>query len=492
MLNKQNQTDKKIYLILFLIAFVVIFSSSYNPFNFRRMYGDSADYITVARGITRGMLPYRDLADNKGPLTYLISVPGWFLGKFTGIWITELILMCVSVLFAFKTALFFGNRNMAMFGTILSFVALIAFFQVNAGTEEYSLPFLMISFYIFTKYYFSPKQEVSFGELIALGNCFACVVMIRLNMFPMWVGFCVVIFVESVIKRRFTLLGKYIAGFCLGIIVIFVPVFLYLKLNGVMGDFMDQVILGGTKRGFSSGGIKMFCINFYTLLYRNNSAIPLYLGIFWLITKYKQTHFSYYCGYTFSYFLMLLFLSFPGGGPHYNLTLIPFFVPALTFLAGVLYQAFSEKKHKYALLLLMFGFIFSESFIRYVRFMTMDSDGTSAAKLIRAGRMIDENTNPGDKIIYLGKDAYIYNFTHRDPASKYFQQGSHLQFIPGSEGEFVSDILSAKPAIISISTAKGRYSEVTAQWYAPIMELINREYQLLSDENDFDLFIRRN
>jgi hypothetical protein len=363
---------------------------------------------------------------------------------------------------------------------------------VNAGTEEYSLPFLMISFYIFTKYYFSPKQEARFGELIALGSCFTCAIMIRLNMFPLWLGFCIAIFVESVIKRRFTLLGKYIFGFCLGIIIILIPAFLYLKLNGIMDNFLAQVIFGGTKRGFSNSGIKAIYNNFYTLLYRNNSAIPLYLGIFWLVTKYKQPGFAYYAGYTFSYFLSLLFLSFSGDSPHYNLTLIPFFVPALTFLAGILYNVFSEKKAKYALLFLVFCFIFSESFIRYARFLTMDGDDNSAAQLIKAGKMIDENTHPDDKIIYLGKDAYIYNFTNRDPASKYFQQGSHLRFIPGSKEEFVSEVLSVKPAIIAISTVNGEYSELTEDWYVPITELINREYRLLSDENGFELFIRQN
>jgi apolipoprotein N-acyltransferase len=116
------------------------------------MYVDSSVYITVAQGITRGYLPYSDFVDNKGPLTYLLSVPGLFIGGFTGIWITEFILLFVSVLFAYKTALFFGNPKRALFATAFSFVALISFLLVNAGTEEYSLPLLMVSFYIFTKY----------------------------------------------------------------------------------------------------------------------------------------------------------------------------------------------------------------------------------------------------------------------------------------------------------------------------------------------------
>ena len=206
-----SKQDKLILLGLLVLSFFVIFPSTYNPINFRWMHVDSSVYITIAQGITQGQLPYRDFVDNKGPLTYLMSVPGLFLGGFTGIWITELFLMCVSVFFAYKIALFFGDRYMAFWGTIFSFIALLAFFSVNAGTEEYSLPFLMVSFYIFTKYLFLPDKNISFIELIVLGICFTCVVLIRLNMFPLWFGFCLVIFAEAVIKRRFALLGKYAA-----------------------------------------------------------------------------------------------------------------------------------------------------------------------------------------------------------------------------------------------------------------------------------------
>ena len=109
-LLKLISLNKKTYLTLFIIAFAVVFGSTYNPMNFRRMHVDSAVYITVAQGITRGQLPYLDLVDNKGPLLYLMSVPGLFLGGFTGIWITELVLIFISVLFGYKTALFFGNK----------------------------------------------------------------------------------------------------------------------------------------------------------------------------------------------------------------------------------------------------------------------------------------------------------------------------------------------------------------------------------------------
>jgi hypothetical protein len=122
--DKQNKADIIIYAGLFLLSLALVFPSSYNPVSFTRMHVDSSVYITIAQGITRGQLPYMDFVDNKGPLTYLLSVPGLMLGRLAGVWITELILMFVSVLFAYKTALFavgfntpplaavrFGNNN---------------------------------------------------------------------------------------------------------------------------------------------------------------------------------------------------------------------------------------------------------------------------------------------------------------------------------------------------------------------------------------------
>ena len=486
-----NKQDKIIYIVLFLIAFAVIFNSTYSPVNFRRMHVDSSVYVTIGQGITRGFLPYKDFVDNKGPLIYLFNAAGLRLGGFTGIWILELLLMCISVLFAYKTALFFGDRLKALLGTAFSFIVLNAFFTVNAGTEEYSLPFLMISLYIFTKYFFSQKQEVSFRELIVLGICFTSAVMIRLNMFPLWAGFCTVIFLETIIKRRFSLLGKYILGFSLGIAIISVPLFLYLKLNGIMDMFIEQVILGGASRGFDSGGLKNIAQNFYVVVNRNFSIIPIMIGVFWLITKFKKPYFTFYISYTFSCLLMILFLSFASGGSHYNMMLIPFFVPALTFLVGIIHSTFAEMKSKTLLTIIFFSFVFSEGIVNYLYDLTKIFDDNSGTQLINAGRMIDENTSPHDKIISLGFNAYIYPFTKRNAASGYIYQGSGLSHISGAREAFISDILTGKPAIIALFTAEDGVGQIMSDWHDPIFEMIEREYRLLSDENGFKLFIKK-
>jgi len=490
--DNQNKIEKKTYIWLFIITFVVAFSSTYNPLNFRRMHIDSSIYVTISQGIIRGQLPYRDLVDHKGPFTFFISVPGLFLGGFTGIWITEIILLFISVLFAYKTALFFGDRYKALLGTVFSFVVLLAFFSVNAGTEEYSLPFLMISFFIFTKYYFSPKHDVNFGELIVLGICFSCAILIKLNMFPLWAGFCMVIFIEEILKRRFSLLGKYICAFCLGIIIVFVPVFLYLKLNEILDVFLNQVILAGAARGFGGGSLKETIKNIYIVINRNYSFIPFFIGIFFMIIKFRKTNFNFYVSYTFSYLLMVLFLSFSVGDSHWNMNLVPFFIPALVFLIDILASAFSVIKAKNIILVLFFCLVFSEGIVKYIYDLSKITFNKSGLQLIKVGKMIDENTKPGDKIISLGFNGYIYPFTKRDIASKYFYQGSGIDYIPGAQDEFISDITLNKPAIIALFNSEDVIGRITIGLYTPILKMIDSEYRLLSDENGYKLFIRNN
>jgi len=488
--DNQGKLDRKTYILLFIIAFAVMFTSTYNPLNFRRMHVDSSVYVTISQGIIRGQLPYRDFVDNKGPLAYLLNVPGLFLGRFTGIWITEIILIFISVLFGYKTALFFGNKYKALMGTVFGFVILLAFFTVYAGTEEYSLPFLIVSLYLFTKYYFSQKQDLSFIELVILGFCFASAVLIRLNMFPLWAGFCIVIFIEEILKRRFARLCKYISGFCLGIIIIFIPVFFYLKLNGIMEDFLNQVVSGGAAKGFSGGSLKEVIKNIYIVLDRNLSIIPLAIGTFWIITKFKQANFNFYVGYTFSYLLMVLFLSFSSGDSHYNMVLVPFFIPALTFLVNILDYAFSLIKARNVIIVLFLCLVFSEGLIKYLYDLSKIIFDKTGSQLVKTGKMIDENTKPGDKIISLGFNGYIYPFTKRDIASKYCYQGSGLNHIPGAKDEFISDIKSNKPAIIVLFIGEDGIGQIINDWHTPIFKMIDSEYRLLSDENGFKLFIR--
>jgi hypothetical protein len=343
--------------------------------------------------------------------------------------------------------------------------------------------------------------------IAALGACFGCAVLIRQNTFPLWLGFCAVIFTENLVKRRFALLGKYALGFCLGLAAVFIPAFLYLRLNGIWDDFLDQVVRGGALKGFSGGGVKQIAKNFYIVINRHYSFVPLLFGIFSIITGRgknsgktggengkgggrggERSGGAFYAGYTLSYILMVLFLSFSSGDSHYNMVLVPFFIPPFTIFAGAVYSAFSGIRGQKAVFAFFLCVVFSEGLVKYADDFLEIFHNRSGADLVRAGRMIDENTKPGDTIISLGFNGYIYPFTRRAAASKYIYQGSGVDYFPESREEFLSDVLRNRPAVIVIFGAEEGRADYLPGWYAPVYGLIEKDYKLLSDANGCYLY----
>ena len=490
MLSKTTKSNFLIFCGLFFLVFLIVFTSSLNPFTFKRLESDTSVYLTIAQGITRGQVPYRDFVDNKGPLTYLISAPGMLLGGFTGVWITELIFMCVSIIFAYKTALFFGDKFISFWGVICSYIVMQAFFYQVAGTEEYALPFMMISLYIFTKYFFT-KNEPPVYELIILGICFTVCFFLRINMFPLWLGFCVIIFFESLINKKYFSLIKYILLFCIGILIIAVPILLYLYHNNALNDYIHQNFIAGKSRGFSISSSKEFVRNFFQIMGMHYCFLPLPIYYTWIVKKRENINIYLCLGLLLAYLLTVFF--FATMRPialHNNIAFTTFLVPVFTFCINFLFNYFSNVKKKNIILLLFLCIVFAESISYYWWRLSQNFLDTSRKGLITIGKAIDQNTYIDDKIILLGDYCYIYLFTKRQSASRYVYQNAGLDnFIPNTREEFLHDIQENKPKIICITEQNGNYMYLP-EWYSPIYSMIENEYRVLSSDNGYFLFIR--
>jgi hypothetical protein len=189
---------------------------------------------------------------------------------------------------------------------------------------------------------------------------------------------------------------------------------------------------------------------------------------------------------------MVLLLSFTYGDSHYNMALIPFFISSFVYLINLVYSAFNKYEVKNVFLVLFFCFVFSEGLMKYMDDLLEIFNNNSGTQLINAGRIIDENTESGDKIISLGFNSYIYLFTERNAASKYFYQSSSLEYNRNAIQEFVTDILTNKPSIIALFNAEDGIGQIMGNWHDQIFEMIENDYRLLSDENGFNLFILKN
>lgn len=88
--------------ILFMITFVFLMQS---PLNILLPNGNSATdssvFKTIALCMEKGLMPYRDVFDHKGPLIYIYNWLGMKIAYWRGIWAIEFISLFVCFVYIY-------------------------------------------------------------------------------------------------------------------------------------------------------------------------------------------------------------------------------------------------------------------------------------------------------------------------------------------------------------------------------------------------------
>jgi hypothetical protein len=484
-----NYLIKKENLLIFAgLVFIALFVSMLSPLNPLSRSVPATDpsvFLTIAQGILHGKLPYVDFFDHKGPLLYLIDVLGLFVGGYIGVWLLELSLIVISVFFAYKTARFFGDKLVALMGTVFSFALMTWFYRDDhlmtvwyvgeyGLPEEYVLPFIFISLYIFTKYYFT-KSELTKTQVIVLGICFASSLLLKANMFAVWGAFCAVIFFRRLFQKEYKTILRYIVFFFTGIIIPFIPVILYLKYTGSYDECIRQYL--GFNVSYSSPGIFRY-IRF--LIWATNvSLLPVIIALIWLLKNPYKIRLDFYMAYALALFFSFCLIAIGKWTTlHRCIVFIPLFVPAMTFCFDWLFRLFSQKKYsciKYGAPILIACILFNKLIFAFVVSLgAVYNDRKN--DFIQMGQFINQHTNENDSITVLGNNCAVYLFTDRPSVSKYIYQVPIAYIDPKIADEYISDVTHRKPAMIIIPSYPDGQFSFTKDAFIPILEMIDEEY----------------
>ena len=144
------------YCLLCSIIFLTICSKSsfLYPLN---NWDDANSFFTMGKGMANGLIIYKDLFEQKGPLLYLIHAIAYIISNrtFIGVFIFEVISFSIFLYFANKTILlYFREIHILWASPLMSFIILSSYvFLSGDSAEEFCLPFLAISLYYFLNYY---------------------------------------------------------------------------------------------------------------------------------------------------------------------------------------------------------------------------------------------------------------------------------------------------------------------------------------------------
>ena len=326
-----NQKLKKwkIFGYCFLIsALFLLFASKSSPLYVMNDWVDANAFFTVGKGMVHGMVPYRDLFEQKGPLLFLIHAIAYLISPttFFGVYVMEVLSFTIFLYYIYKLAiLYLKKEHVILLLPILSALILATpSFRMGDSAEEFVFPFLSYSLYTFFAY-FKGAKKLNDWDFILNGFIAGCVLWIKYTMIGFWFAWMMCFFFEYIRKKEYLKSFSNCFSFLLGMGLATLPWLLYFGIHHALYDFFDVYFLINLNSYSKHISILDKLTIPFRLFYENLRNYPLVFWFFLLGTtgvflttkimskKYEKLFFFFlfFIGknfdFTFSYFHMFGF-----------------------------------------------------------------------------------------------------------------------------------------------------------------------------------------
>ncbi len=238
----------KLLTILFCFSialFGLLICSKCSPFYPLNDWVDANAFFTTGKAMVRGIVPYKDLFEQKGPFLYLIYGLGSLISykSFWGVFCLEVINLTVFLYYVYKIiALFLEQKYAYLIIPILTFLMLTSYaFTHGGGAEEFCLAFFGLSLYHFLKHF--QKEEISYKQLLLNGFIAGLIAMTKFTLLGFWFIFMASIFFSLIYdkkyKKAFLACLIFLGGMSIPIILFLI----YFLINKGLKDFVDVYFL---------------------------------------------------------------------------------------------------------------------------------------------------------------------------------------------------------------------------------------------------------
>ena len=293
----------------------------FNPWN------DINCFFTVGRGTIHGLVPYRDLYEQKGPLLYFIYAFAALISEksFIGAWIVECIMASVFAIFSWKTVKLFVDPPkfaVMLMPVLIGITYTLRMFNNGGNAEELCFPLLSVAFYFGLKGIVKGDGLPTNVEAVLCGVITAALFWVKYTFIGFMGGFCFYILVLTIKRKSFAKLWSLVWRYAVGFVILTVPILIYFAANNALQSLWEAY--------------------FYNVVRFHNSskeavglaAIPvikhIYSPIYSLIVTGRKYH-------VFGIMLVLSLISpFFTGKKHLKKVLF-FFAVTFIFAAGIVF-----------------------------------------------------------------------------------------------------------------------------------------------------------
>jgi hypothetical protein len=454
--NVESKSDtlgfrKKDYIFCLVVALITSLQFQLRPFANLNPGVDQSVFLYIGRMMHQGFVPYKDLFDHKGIILYLIQYIGmfWDYDKFlgAGVWFVEVLNMWLFDMAIIKISKLLTDSKNRQYIT-LCLISIFGGRVVYEGgnlVQEYALPWIAISLYIFLKYFI--RGNVRQRDIVLLGSFFSIVFFLQSNMIAVWIAFIPFVVVGLIYGRQWRLLIKYIILFIFGCCIVLFPIIFYALYTDCIKWMIEYYFKYNLNYTDSYG---TFSNRISTIIYLAQSvriAIPAIVvtGIVYGKNKIYIMNSVY--------FILTLVMSSISGRryAHYGIVLLPaiiFFVVYFIEIISQLHAYTSKMKDignkkivrlNYVFVILTFAIIYTV--IKFPFTLSLNRVQSPVQ------RYILDNTDKDDDILIIGNQCINYLVTNRNTGNKFFYTSAieHSQIL---EMEFMEELYKNKSSVI--------------------------------------------
>ena len=212
-------------------------SSFLYPFN---DWVDANCFFTVGKGMMNGLVPYRDLLEQKGPLLYFLHGLAWLVDHdgFFGVYLLELAAAFGFLWFSYRTmALACGRRALYLAPVLALAVYTSQSLVYGDSAEELCLPLAAWAIWR-GALLLRTEQPLSRRDGFLLGLTAGCVLWVKFTLVGFYLGWILVPAWWLLKTGRAPELGRLLLRIALGAAAATLPWLLYFGLHGAVGDWL--------------------------------------------------------------------------------------------------------------------------------------------------------------------------------------------------------------------------------------------------------------
>lgn len=219
--------------------------STSSPLYATNFWTDTNIYFTIGRGMTRGLAPYRDLFDHKGPLLYLLYALGACVdgSGFLGVFLLEAASLTAALYIGWRTACLWGEGRAALLAIpVLAGVTVCCrAFTQGGSAEEFCLPALALGLYASLRVLLGRTARGGFLHA-AVGAAAGWVFLIKFTDCGLFIGLGLCLMLDALCTdgvRRAAACALAMAG---GLAAMCAPVLGVMAAMGALSDCVDVYI----------------------------------------------------------------------------------------------------------------------------------------------------------------------------------------------------------------------------------------------------------